>query len=933
MSRPKHSELRRTGRLIITDERKTMRSDHAILLACLPLLFLFPAYSSSQSGEVYLVLGSDTAIWEGMNTNRYHCTYRLSLFTDPARNAYQVMNPAFRARFVDSYGQPVKLTWWMMAGNIFRHATNTNVPVPNTMTLYLMKKYHGENVLHNGDELSLHYHTFTWTDYDGDGTYWWNQALGFNECRDDFDFTLAQYLLEENVFPVSFRSGWHYMDNDWQRRLDELLPYSLHNDYPNVRRDTTEPLDNTFDWSQAPAEFVPFHPSPENYQLPGNGPGWNVRSEYFTAVQNHGLLDSIFAKAGRGMDQVVCLWAHLPETDFLQNLEIIDSLAHKMARRYPTVKFRYCTAVEAMQRWRKTQDHTAPQVTFREHAMGDQVAFSIEADEPLFQRAPFVAVKDIYERYIVVPCEAAGTNAWRTTRSFPRSSLAKAGVALCDTMGNQTTRFINFLPDDIYIDNRDDGFAELGGNWTTSSIAAWGIDSRVATVAPHDSAAAKWSAALARPGRYNLFVQVPLAQDPVDRIQFTIRQQAQEVGTVRFAGPLPSGEWLYLRTVSLNAAGVLEIEMKAYGDVQSARTIIADVVKISALVRDREVHVTPNFVDLGPVSAGDTVAFKITATNRGVGDLTVQGISSSQQRSLVLAKFPVVIPAMASQSFALRFHSSDLGGNLDTLLLTSDDPVRPQLAIPVNAEVQPYFVIVDNEEASQYHETGDWRYSVAQAYGPTSRYAFLSQRPFASARFTATVRKSGLYDIFEIVPPTVNASNHALYEIKTPNAPVDSIYVNQNQGSGAWVLLGRHPLPAGAVIEVKVSDTGKSTAGDVLRADAVKIALFQEITAVAESAAGEVPGDFRLLQNYPNPFNPATTIEYHLPRAAQVQLAIFDAVGKRVRILVEAQQQPGRHRIAWDARTDAGVTVASGVYFCRMRAEDFLDQKKMILLQ
>lgn len=910
-----------------------MRSYHAVLRTCLPLFFLFLVHSSSQSGEVYLVLGSDTAIWEGMNTNRYHCTYNPSLFTDPVRNAYQVMNPAFRARLVDSYGQPMKLTWWMMAGNIFRHATNTNVPVPNAMTLYLMKKYHGENVLRNGDELSLHYHTFTWTDYDGDGTYWWNQALGFNECRDDFDFTLAQYLLEENVFPVSFRSGWHYMDNDWQHRLDELLPYSLHNDYPNVRRDTTEPLDNTFDWSQAPAEFVPFHPSPENYQLPGNGPGWNVRSDYFTAAQSHGLLDSIFAKAGRGIDQVVCLWAHLPETDFLQNIEIIDSLAHQAAQRYPDVKFRYCTAIEAMQRWRKSQDAVAPQVAFHEEADGDQVGFTIATDEPIFQRTPFVAVKDIYERYFAVPCEAVGTNSWRTTASFPRSTLAKAGVALCDTMGNQTTRFINFLPEDIYVDNRDDGFAELGGNWTTSSSAAWGIDSRVATVAPHDSAAVKWSATLAQPGRYNLFVQVPPVQNSAANIAFTIRHQAQAIGTVRFSEPLPAGEWLYLRTIFLNGAGVLEVEMKAVGDAQSTRTIVADVIKISALVRDRDLHATPNFVDLGPVSEEDTASFQIVITNRGVGELTVQGISSTQQTLWTSSQFPVIISGMASHSFPIRFHSPALGLSLDTLLVASDDPIRPQLAIPIAAEVLPYFVIVDNEEVSQYHEAGDWRYSVAQAYGPTSRYAFLSQRPFASARFTATVKKSGFYDVFEIVPTTVNASNHALYEVKTPNAPIDSVFLDQNQGSGDWVLLGRYQLPAGALIEVKVSDTGKSTAGDVLRADAIKIALLQEITAVAEPAAGEVPGDFRLLQNYPNPFNPATTIEYHLPRAAQVQLAIFDAMGKRVRNLVEAQQQPGRHRIAWDAHNEAGAPVASGVYFYRMRAGDFLDQKKMILLQ
>lgn len=910
-----------------------MNGYRIFLLACTLVLLLHPAHGLTGAGEVYLVIGSDTAIWDGMDVARYHCTYNFALYTDPARNAYKVMNPAFRARFVDSYGQPLKMTWWMMAGNIFRYATNQNVPVPNIMALHLMKKYHGINIEQNGDELSLHYHTFAWTDYDGDGTYWWNQALSFLECLDDFNYTLAQFLLEENVFPVSFRSGWHYMDNDWQHYLDQLLPYSLHNDYPNVRTDTTEPLDNTYDWSQAPAEFVPFHPSPENYQIPGEGPGWNVRSAHFNTARYRDLMDTIFVKASRGTDQVACLWGHLPEADFLQNIEIIDSLAHKMARRYPEVKFRYCTAVEAMQRWRRSNDVEAPQVIFRDITTSDQVFFSIETNEPIFQRAPFVAVKDIYERYTVAPCEAVGTNQWRTTTSFQRSQLAKAGVVACDTMGNQTTRFINFLPDDIYVDNRDEGYAELSGSWSTSSTAAWDVDSRISTVAPNDSAIVKWSAFLEQAGHYNIFVQVPPVQNPAANILFTILSQQQVIDSVRFAEPLPTMEWLYLGTFRLNAPGVSELEMKVMGDGQSQKTVAADVVKISALVRDRDLHVSPNFVNLGQVSVEDTASFEITVTNRGIGELKVLGISSEQQTLFSPTSFPVVIPAMRSRSMPVRFHSSVLGRMLDTLLIASDDPVRPRIAIPITADIQPYFEIVDNEDTKHYQEQGTWHYSNAQAYGPTSRYSYLYQRPGANARFTITVKKPGLYDIFEIVPTTVNAANRALYEIKIANVAVDSIYIDQNQRSGDWVLLGRYHLPADISIEVKVMDTGKSTAGAVLRADAIKIALYQEITEVKEFVAGQVPRDFQLLQNYPNPFNPTTTIDYQIPRATQVKLVIFNAMGKRVRGLVDAWQNPGKYRITWDARNDAGMQVAAGVYFYRMNAGGYVDRKKMIFLR
>ena len=122
------------------------------------ILVLFITVSGIDAATVYLVLGSDTAIWDGMSTSRHHCTYNQALYTDPSMNAFEVMDPAFRAQYVDSYGQPMKMTWWMMAGNSFRYATNTNFPVPNIMTIYLMKKYHDENVITNGDELSLQSH-------------------------------------------------------------------------------------------------------------------------------------------------------------------------------------------------------------------------------------------------------------------------------------------------------------------------------------------------------------------------------------------------------------------------------------------------------------------------------------------------------------------------------------------------------------------------------------------------------------------------------------------------------------------------------------------------------------------------------------------------------------------------------------------------------
>jgi hypothetical protein len=88
------------------------------------------------------------------------------------------------------------------------------------------------------------------------------------------------------------------------------------------------------------------------------------------------------------------------------------------------------------------------------------------------------------------------------------------------------------------------------------------------------------------------------------------------------------------------------------------------------------------------------------------------------------------------------------------------------------------------------------------------------------------------------------------------------------------------------------------------------------------------PVDFVLGQNYPNPFNPTTTIKYDLPNASEVSLIIYDILGRKVKTLVNEQQQPGRYEIMFDASN-----LASGVYLYRIRAEDFVNTKKMILLK
>jgi hypothetical protein len=89
-----------------------------------------------------------------------------------------------------------------------------------------------------------------------------------------------------------------------------------------------------------------------------------------------------------------------------------------------------------------------------------------------------------------------------------------------------------------------------------------------------------------------------------------------------------------------------------------------------------------------------------------------------------------------------------------------------------------------------------------------------------------------------------------------------------------------------------------------------------------------VTKNFELSQNFPNPFNPSTVIRFQLPTAATVSLKIFDVLGREIQTLIEQKLMAGNYSASWD-----GKRFASGVYFCRLQAGDFVQTKKLLLLK
>ncbi|GEM_PF-4759393 len=90
----------------------------------------------------------------------------------------------------------------------------------------------------------------------------------------------------------------------------------------------------------------------------------------------------------------------------------------------------------------------------------------------------------------------------------------------------------------------------------------------------------------------------------------------------------------------------------------------------------------------------------------------------------------------------------------------------------------------------------------------------------------------------------------------------------------------------------------------------------------------ELPGSFALSNNYPNPFNAQTNISFDLPKASKVNLTIYNLLGQKVKTLVDKSLPAGQHTVIWDAGN-----YASGVYFYKLQAGDFVTTKKMNLLK
>ena len=221
--------------------------------------------------------------------------------------------------------------------------------------------------------------------------------------------------------------------------------------------------------------------------------------------------------------------------------------------------------------------------------------------KPIFQKRPFVCVRDAFQQYgnLTDACLSTGTNSWIVDLGVPSNLLAKVAIAVTDSAGNLATQTLRFLPDDLFLDNLDPRYSEEQGSWASTTNFAWGTDSRIALLESNGIARAAWDLPLSWSGRYRISLQVPSVPNAATNVQLHVLTEGTNVCSVTFPDGIPTNQWAFVASVNLNQSLSNRVEILASGMTQPGAQLPADVLRV----------VPVSEVTVPPITAQHSISF------------------------------------------------------------------------------------------------------------------------------------------------------------------------------------------------------------------------------------------------------------------------------------------------------------------------------------
>lgn len=193
----------------------------------------------------------------------------------------------------------------------------------------------------------------------------------------------------------------------------------------------------------------------------------------------------------------------------------------------------------------------------------------------------------------------------------------------------------------------------------------------------------------------------------------------------------------------------------------------------------------------------------------------------------------------------------------------------------------------------------------------------------STSNYTANFKTQFKFSVFTNpggLPVTITSANEFIDSGATLNVSVSpttlvhngqTLYFQRWIGGGNGSYTGTNPT-----FEITSMDNYIS-----------EVVLYDTIVSVSQLGS-EIPDKFELYQNFPNPFNPETKIKFDIPAAGNVKLTVYNMLGETVAVLQNGFLNYGRFESSWNASQ-----FASGVYFYKLEAENFVSIKKLVLLK
>lgn len=356
----------------------------------------------------------------------------------------KIMSKSYREQFLDSFGEG-----WVFNWHCLDHVGYEYNPRRRDMGYHNIFDFYVERIGQYKDcPDAIHWHFHPMSTYREA-----HRCATSYENSTELHPVICRKIIERNWFPTVFRAGFQTERPDSHWFLEQWIPF----DISNMALDDNSELDKTIDfrngrsgdWRLAPSDWSLYHPSHDNYQLPGDCRRWigralNVLNRLASIDQYE--MDKAFARANEGLPTVVGIASHdfrdlSTEVDFLRDLVKCSS------DKYPNVKFKFSEAVEAFQSviWPDEKLGSELELDVCFHAESDRDVAYIEVRAvkgTVFGPQPYLAIETQSKRFIHdnFDFDIEGKRWFYAFHAdtLPLSDVANLGIASNDKYGNRS---------------------------------------------------------------------------------------------------------------------------------------------------------------------------------------------------------------------------------------------------------------------------------------------------------------------------------------------------------------------------------------------------------------------------------------------------------------------------------------------------------------